>query len=303
MATYESRFITPPTEEEEIYPYRRVWPSLIAESAVFFGVVLVVFAATRFIQVPPLLHLPLGIFFALLPAGLWLILSWWRERLVPQPREKLILVAVISALAANAIGIPLVNDIFQIDRWLSLQSAINRIIGYTFTVGITQAMIAYLILRYTVWSTDFRTRLDAIAYGAANAVGYATVVNLSYILSATPAPDVAAMGVFNTFILSLIAGLIVGYGLSEVRFSSQPYVLLLSGTVALASLVIGAVIPLRTGLINAGISAASTVSIVSPIRGFLFSGVVLAAVSVGIAFLLNIAERRDAEAAADEDAA
>lgn len=299
MAAFDSRFITPPKEEEEIYPYRRVWSSIVAETVIMLVLVLGVFLVTRFVSVPRRYDLPIGVGLSIIPASLWLVLSWWRERFVPQPRTKLVLVAVISGLAANAIGIPLVEDFLQVDRWLPLENAINRIIGYSFTQGLVQAILTYLVIRYLVWPDNFRTRLDAIAYGAASAIGYATVLNLHFILSDNPSLDTAAFRIFDAVAVQLAVSIIIGYGLSEVRFNERPFPILLTATVALASFIGGLAIPLRSGLTNAAL--AQGISAASPIRGFLLSAALLAVVSFIFAFLFDNAERQDAEAAAQRE--
>lgn len=295
MAAFDSRFITPPKEEEEIYPYRRVWSSIVAESGIMVGLAVVIFLVTRFVEVPRRFYPPIAIAISIAPVGLWLALSWWRERFVPQPRAKLILVAISSALVANAIGIPLVEDFLQVDKWLPLENAINRIIGYTFTQGLVQAILTYLVIRYLVWPENFRTRLDSIAYGAASAVGYATILNLHFVLSSSPSPDTAAFRIFDALAVQLAINIIIGYGLSEVRFNERPFPLLLVATVALASFVAGLAIPLRSGLTNAALEQG--IGSVSPIRGFLLSAALLAVVSFVFAFLFDNAERQDAEAA------
>jgi RsiW-degrading membrane proteinase PrsW (M82 family) len=299
LTAFDSRFITPPKEEEEIYPYRRVWSSIITEAGIMVTIAVGIFLATRFIDVPRRLYLPIGVGISTIPVGLWLGFSWWRERSVPQPRSKLILVAVVSALTANAIGIPLVESFLQVDKWLPLESAINRIIGYTFTQGLVQAVLTYLVIRYLVWPDYFRTRLDSIAYGAASAVGYATIMNLHFVLSGSPSPDTAAFRVFDALAVQLAINIIIGYGLSEVRFNARPFPILLAATVALASFIGGLAIPLRAGLTNA--SLAQGISAVSPIRGFLFSTALLAVVAFVFAFLFDNAERQDAEAAAQRE--
>jgi RsiW-degrading membrane proteinase PrsW (M82 family) len=299
LTAFDSRFITPPKEEEEIYPYRRVWSSIVAEAGLMVAIAAIIFLATRFVDVPRRFYLPIGIGISIIPVGLWLGLSWWPERFVPQPRTKLILVAIISALAANAIGIPLVENFLQVDKWLPLESAINRIIGYTFTQGLVQAVITYLVVRYLVWPDNFRTRLDSIAYGAACAVGYATVLNLHFVLSANPSPATAAFRVFDALAVQLAINIIIGYGLSEVRFNGRVFPALLVATIALASFITGLAIPLRSGLTNAALEQG--VGSASPIRGFLLSAALLAAVSFVFAFLFDNAERQDAEAAAQRE--
>lgn len=299
MAAFDSRFITPPKEEEEIYPYRRVWPSIVIETGVIGVLAIVIFVVTRFVDVPRRFYSPVGVGISIIPVGLWLVFSLWRERFVPQPRTKLILVAVVSALVANAIGIPLVENFLQVDKWLPLENAINRIIGYTFTQGLVQAILAYLVIRYLVWPENFRARLDSVAYSAASAVGYATILNLHFVLSGSPSPDTAAFRIFDALAVQLAMNIVIGYGLSEVCFNSRPFPLLLPAAVALASLITGLAIPLRSGLTNASLEQG--VGSVSPIRGFLFSVTLLIVVSLIFAFLFDNAERQDAEAAAERE--
>src|SRR5690606_39568379 len=152
---------TPP-EEEDIYPYRRVWQSIAIESGFMLAVAggaFVVFSVLD-VRLPRPLAQPVNVLFALLPLGLWLIFSLWRERLALQPRARLLAVAVISALVASGVSIPFIEGVFQPERWLPTASAINRIVGYTFTVGIVQEVLKYLVVRYLVFPDLFRPRLD-----------------------------------------------------------------------------------------------------------------------------------------------
>ncbi|HEX2905306.1 MAG TPA: PrsW family glutamic-type intramembrane protease [Phototrophicaceae bacterium] len=287
--------LTPPQEKEEIHPYRRPWRSLVFETAIVFGVAAVLYALVNIlgIKFPPRFYPVIGLGLALLPLGLWLAFSWWPERRVPQPRQRLLTVVIISALVANAIGIPLVNDFLQVDRWLPLDSAINRIIGYTFTAGIIQEMSKYLVLRYTVWTECFRTRLDAVAYAAAAAVGYAVALNWHFLLTSTTPPDVMAGHVLNNLVLNVVSGLIVSYGLAELRFG-LPTPLFMTVTIALGAFVTGTAIPVRAGLVNPdfslGISGPKT------LFGLGFAAGLFVAIPLVIAFLYASAERREQEA-------
>jgi hypothetical protein len=112
-------------------------------------------------------------------------------------------------------------------------------------------------------------------------------------LSNNPSPDITAFRVFDTLALLLAVNIIIGYGLSEVRFNRRPFPFLLSATVILAALITGITIPLRAGFTNAIL--AQGISTVSPIRGFLFSILVLVAVSIVFGFLFNNSERQDAD--------
>src|SRR4051812_20436231 len=100
MTVYDRRMLKPPDEEEEIYPYRRVWRSIIIENIALTIVCLAVFVIFGLIQ----LHLPAQIMLGVnglliaFPVGAWLFFSVFRERFVPEPRHRLIAVFVVSAL-------------------------------------------------------------------------------------------------------------------------------------------------------------------------------------------------------------
>jgi protease PrsW len=311
VTAFNPRLITPPEEEKEIYPYRRVWRSLILEAGALFGVAAVLFVVSGILSIAPpaRFYQIINVALALLPVGLWLLFSWRNERLVPQPRQRLITVMMVSGLVANAIGVPLVDNFLQPDRWLSLASAIDRIVGYTFTVGIVQEVLKYVVVRYAVWPDCFRTRLDAIAYCAASAIGYATVVNLHFALSYAALPYFAALRVFDTVAINLAASIVVAYGLAEITFSKpSPFVLML--TVALAAFVKGASIPLRSGLVNASLFipvpvadkvTPAAISSVKPAGGLGLGAGVLLVIALTVSFLMAQAELRDREAAAHQE--
>ncbi len=320
MSVYKQGLLTPPDEEEVVYPYRRVWQSVIVESVVLFGAV--AGAAVAFgllgVHLPDVVVPVVNAVLVALPVLLWLIFSVWREHSVLEPRARLIAVFAITALAANAVAIPFIDSVFQPERWLPLAGAISRIIGYTFTVGIVQETVKYAVVRFTTWPDLFRIRLDSVAYGMASAVGYAVVLNLRFFLSATGVPpDVVAIQVFNNVAINLAASLIIAYGLAEVRFDT-PTPFLMTITVAFGALINGIAIPLRSGLTNAAFvlttsTAAPTLfdlvatifsprsSTPKPILGFAFSAAVLVAFGIVAAFLFSNAERQAREAAASRE--
>lgn len=295
MATYNARLLTPPPEEEEIYPYRRAWRSIILEHAVIFGGAALLFVAVNFLRltIPGQIAGTLNLLLALLPTLLWLIFSWWPERSVPQPRERLVMVFIMSALAANAVGVPLMSHFFLENRWLSLSSAVDRIVGYTFTVGIVQELIKYLVIRYLVWPDHLRNRYDAVAYAATASTGYVLVMSLHFIGEGSPAPDVVAARVFSITAVHLAASVIVSYGLAESRFS-DPNLLLLPLTFAAAALLTGIATPVRSGFINANIGV-NIVTAPRPLFGLGFSLAMLVGVLFSMAFLYNNAEQQARE--------
>ena len=299
MTSYNTRLLLPP-EEEEVYPYRRVWRSLALESAILLLVGVGLWAVFNFVslRVPAILERPLEVLLALLPLGLWALLSLSQERTVPEPRTHLVAVVAIAALVANAIAIPLIDGFFQVDLWLPLTNAINRIAGYTFTVGIVQVMTGYLVVRYVAYRDGMRIRVDGIAYMLAASVGYATVLNLHYVFSAEVALDIVALRVFDNTALLYAISVVVGYGLGEVRFG-RPSPLLLTLTLALGAMLAGIAIPVRSGLVNAALSLA--LAFASPIRGIALSALLLVIVAIATSFLIENAERQEREAAAMRD--
>lgn len=299
MTLEDPRLLVPP-EEEDIYPYRRVWRSIVIEAGVIYGIAILFFVLFGIVGVPVgrNLFLPINLLLALLPLGLWYLFSWLPEQRVPQPRRRLLGVMIVSALAANAVGVPLINTVLEPERWLPLASAVFRIAGYTFTVGIVHTMVKYLIVRYGTYPDHFRTRLDGVAYCAASAIGYATVLNLRYVLTNPTPPAVTATFIGNTVGLQLATGIIIGYGLAETYFG-RPSPLLMTLTLALSAIVTGIVIPFRAGLVNANLTL--TVSAASPIQGLVFSIVVVVGIAVVTGFLTQRAEREAQEIAAGQE--
>ncbi|MEL7233149.1 MAG: hypothetical protein AAGK74_01555, partial [Chloroflexota bacterium] len=117
MSNINAQFITPPSEEEVVYPYRRVWISLIIEAGLLFVICFAFLFSSAFVTIPETLWLPVGVLLSLMPLGLWVVFSWGRERLAIEPRKRLFPVVVLSALAANAVGYPLVFVWLDVDSW------------------------------------------------------------------------------------------------------------------------------------------------------------------------------------------
>ncbi len=283
-----------PRPEEEVYPYRRVWRSIVIENGILVGVVLALVFIPSFlgIRIPKGLQQPTNILLALLPAILWMIFSRLQERRAIQPRKGLLSVAIVSALVANAVGIPLVKDFLKIDEWLSLSSAIDRIIGYTLTVGMIQELLKYLVIRYVAWPGQFRIRLDGVAFAVASAIGYATVQNLHFAIDYNIAVDSMAQRLLITMAMHIGASVIISYGLAELRFGT-PSPFMMPFLLGVGAFIVGIAIPVRAGLVNAGFSLNGAFT--RPIFGLGFSLVLLVAPIALMAWLYDNAERREQE--------
>jgi hypothetical protein len=295
VSSYNPRLITPPKEEEEIYPYRRAWYSIFVESGILIGMLFVFFISFNFLGIRLTGNnlIAMNLVLAISPTLLWVIFSRVPENNALQPRRRLLTTFTVTALTANAIGIPLLNNVFQPEAWLPLQSPLNRILGYTVTVGILQEFLKYIILRYIVWPDYYRVRIDAVAYGAATAVAYAMVVNLNYVLNNPgAAPDVVMLRVFANTATQIVGSLVVAFGLSETRFSGA-LSFLLPVMVILAAILSGIAIPMRAQFMNAGLRL--TISAQSEIAGLGFSVLFYIAPMAVLFFLFSITERREQE--------
>lgn len=295
MARYNTQLLTPPKEEEEIHPYRRAWTSIVFSIASLATLSLVTFALFNVLglNVSEVIRPYANLFFAIIPAVFWAAFALYRERFVPQPRTPLLSVFLVALLFANAISVPFIEEFLAVDRWLTLESAIERIIGYTFTIGIVQATTIYLILRYMVWKTHLRIRLDAIAYSEAIAVGITVVNNLVFIANGTPPIDVVVARVYSNYSLAIIASAIIGYGFSILRFDNRN-LFILPASIVIASASTGLAIPLRSGLVNATFSQFG-ISAPKPIFGLGFTIAFSILPLIIIAFLISNVERKDEE--------
>ncbi len=302
MSTYGPRFITPPTEDQETNPYLPIWRSLFIETAILAALVLAFFLLVNVLRfsIPTRVQSFLALGLTLAPLLGWSLFSWLAEQRTNQPRQHLITVVILTMLATNSIALPLINQFFQVDSWLPLAPAINRIVGYTLTNGIIHSVVKYLVIRYTIWPQNLRVRLDGVAYGIASGVGYATIQNIQFIMTnySTPA-DTIVFQMFANFALHISTGIIIGYGLSETFFSN-PAPIFLPAVVSLGSLVTGIVIPIHAGLVNSSLSI-SSVSAPKPLFGFGFSMAFIIVVSIIIAGLIANADRLERESRSERE--
>jgi hypothetical protein len=290
------RLIAPPVQEE-IYPYRRVWRSIIIETTILVLVVVVLFGLTfvTTLQFDTILfglslQQILAIGLAVLPALLWIVISYRQELRVLQPRAHILIVFIITALTANAIGIPL-QEWLSPATWLSQESTIGRLIGYTVTLGVVHEFIKYIVVRYTVWRDHYRIRQDSLAYCAASAMAYATIINLHFVTTNDMMSlDMIAMRVLFYTTTQLAGSMIVSYGLAEASIRNSIPVTLpvffLLGTV-----LSGGMIAFRTTIFNASLGI--TLAVARPLFSLAFTILLLYGTMTLVGFLYRVEDRRD----------
>jgi RsiW-degrading membrane proteinase PrsW (M82 family) len=193
--------------------------------AALIGFILLVVGVDRFAH-PAIgggLLVAAGLVLALVPALIWMLFFYLQDRLEPEPKRYVIGVFVLGALLATAIGIPLVNDLFRVSDWL-YESALVQLLGGILVVGFAQEFLKYAAVRYTMYgSPEFDERMDGVIYGTAAGLGYATMLNIHYVLS-NAGVDLS-VGVIRIVITALAQASfsgIVGYFLAQDKFEGKP---------------------------------------------------------------------------------
>jgi RsiW-degrading membrane proteinase PrsW (M82 family) len=217
---------------------------LVAALIVF---ILLVVGVDTFAQ-PTLEGLPLvatGILLALVPALIWLLFFYLQDRLEPEPKRYVIGVFLLAALLAATVGIPVVDDLFKVSDWL-YESAVVQLLGGVLVVGFTQEFLKYAVVRYTLFgSQEFDERMDGVIYGTAAGLGYATMLNIQYVLS-NAGVDLS-VGVIRIVVTALAQASfsgIVGYFLAQDKFEGKPVWWMPAG-VTLAAVLNGVFVFLR----------------------------------------------------------
>ncbi len=200
------------------------WASLVEVSALILLVALVAFFANL---IHPRLGrtglILLGIFLALVPALLWLVFFYLQDVREPEPKRLVLSVFILGALLAQAVGIPLIDGVFRVSEWFPI-STIVHILGAILVVGFTQQFLTYAAVRYSVYrAAEFDERIDGIVYAVAAALGYATVLNLRYVIqSGGVDPSIGMIRIAVTAMAMASFGGLVGYFLGRCKFEDEP---------------------------------------------------------------------------------
>lgn len=234
---------------------------------------------------PSLLLVLIGVAMALVPAAVWLWLSYRQDRVEPEPRSMVLGVFVLGALVAAAIGIPVVRDVFTPGSWM-IGDWLVRLIGGFLVVGMVQSLLKYAVVRFSVYgSAEFDEPTDGILYGTAAGLGYATVLNIDLIIqSGGAALGFAAIQVAVTALAHAAFGGVIGYFISGQRLGAKPIWWSALGIVTAAALT--SVFHTVRGLVIAGNASIGGV-LIGP-----WLGLILSALVAGITFVVVIAALR-----------
>ncbi|MCY4537754.1 MAG: hypothetical protein OXE52_05935 [Chloroflexi bacterium] len=224
--------------------------------------------------------------------GVWLAVAVAPEAQSSRPRRRLIGVAVLSALSAAAIGLPLVQDFFRLEEWLPLETVFRRILGFALTAGLVDAGLKLLVLRFTIYPNELRMRSDAVAYCLASAVGYSFYLNIAIVLQLQPSLAIAANYVLANLAIQFASAMFIALGIAESYFGNAIPLVLPTNVIAAAATT-GLIAPVFTGIMSGPLGTAGNED--RPLFGILF---LIAAICLSGAltyFLYNASERRERE--------
>jgi RsiW-degrading membrane proteinase PrsW (M82 family) len=261
------------------------WASLIGVGvlAVFVIVMALIFQTRPSLEGTGLVVV--GVILALVPALIWMVIFYLQDVREPEPKQLVLAVFALGALLAQGIGIPLVDKVFRAPEWLPVSDLYN-ILGSILVIGFVQQFLIYAAVRYSVYNAaEFDERVDGIIYGTAAALGYATVINLQYVVDSGGVDLVfGIMRIVVTAMALASFGGLMGYFLGRCKFEDEPAWWMPVG-LALAAILNGLFIYFRTKVTTA------TIEMTAGSQGFtawpsLILGIVVAGVTFGFLFFL-----------------
>jgi RsiW-degrading membrane proteinase PrsW (M82 family) len=231
-----------------------------------------------------------GLLLALVPAVIWLVVFYLQDRAEPEPKQYLSGVFILGLLLAAAVGQPLIQNVFQVNEWASGSLGLRLLAGITI-VGAIQEFLKYAAVRYSIYnSPEFDERIDGIIYGAAAGLGYATYLNVDYVLS-NGGVDLG-VGAVRVAVVALaqasFAG-VTGYFLGRAKFENRGPFWLPAGLL-LAAVLNGVVTTLLSEITRTGLRP-------TPLNGLILAAAVAAA-TFAILFAIMRRNSRPTPAAA-----
>jgi RsiW-degrading membrane proteinase PrsW (M82 family) len=216
------------------------WTSIVEVAALVIFVILVALVATvlpESLEGPPLIIA--GLAMALVPALIWLLFFYQQDSLEPEPKAYVLGVFILGALLANSIALPVIKDLFQTQNWL-YDSVWTHILGSILIIGFTQEFLKYAAVRYTIYPTaEFDERGDGVVYATAAGLGFATMINLHYVIdNHGVALGVGAIRIAVTALAHASFAGVMGYFLGQAKFEDKP-VWYLPGGLTLAAVLNG----------------------------------------------------------------
>ena len=188
--------------------------------------------------------------------------------------------------SATAIAIPLVDQLFDVGSWL-FTSPLVHLAGSILVVGFAQEGLKYLTIRLSVYdSREFDERTDGIIYGTAVGLGFATALNVAFVVDSGGVDLGTGRDPHRADVARprVSFGGVIGYFLGRQKFEPRPIWWMPAG-VALAAALNGTFFFLRStvgrGTIEGPLAA------IAPWIGLVLAAVLAAAVTAVLSTLIR----------------
>lgn len=230
-----------------------------------------------------------GIGLAIVPAVIWMVFFYLQDLLEPEPKRYVILVFVVAALLASAVGMPLIRSLFKVQDWLGY-SWLVTLLGSILVIGFVQEFLKYASVRYSVYMLpEFDERMDGILYGTAAGLGYATMLNIWYVVDSGGVNlEVGIIRIVVTALAQASFAGITGYFLSRAKFEDEPVWWLALG-LTIAAVLNGVFSVLLGGVTRT--RAVLTGEMATPWYGLVLAALFAGAILVVLLSLMRRAER------------
>lgn len=201
------------------------WASLVGAGVLVLFVLLVALIANL---AQPRLEgaglLTVSVILALVPAAIWLAIFYAQDVREPEPKRLVLAVFLLGALLAQAVGRLVTEDLFRVSQWMATAGPLLHILAAIFIIGFTEMFLVYAAVRYSVYGLpEFDERVDGVIYGTAAALGYATVLNVGFVVQSGGVDLVAGMVRIAITALALASfGGLMGYFLGRCKFEDEP---------------------------------------------------------------------------------
>ncbi len=163
-----------------------------------------------------------GLIMSLVPAALWIAFFYRMDANEPEPKGMIVRVFLLGALLASGLGLPLIS-LFNLPDWLYAAPWVT-LLGAVLVLGFTQEFLKYAAVRFSVYRLpEFSERTDGIIYAVAAGLGYATVLNVEFMLDSGGGNlGLAAARIVLTALAQASFAGVTGYFLGRQRFEARP---------------------------------------------------------------------------------
>ena len=173
--------------------------------------------------------------------------------------------------------------------WVGRSLVVN-LLGSILIIGFVQEFLKYAAVRYSIYLLpEFDERMDGILYATAAGLGYATMLNINYVVDSGGVD--LAMGIVRIVVTALaqasFAG-ITGYFLARAKFEEESVFWLPSG-LTIAAVLNGLFTVARGGVTRVGSAMAGHTA--KPWNGLVLATIVAGLTLVVLIYLIRRANR------------